>query len=216
MITLSATSRDAFPSVQKAREAGSIPAVFYGSHKDSTPIFISQALFEKTLKEAGESTIIIIDTGSEKVSVLIHDVQLDPVTDRVIHVDFYAVDANKKLEVGVKLEFVGVSEAVKSLGGTLVKVAHELEVECLPKDLPHGIIVDISKLETIDSVITVGDLILPAGVIAKASPEEVVASIVVGKEEDLSAPVTNLDPDAIEVEKKGKKDEEETEAVVAE
>ena len=67
MITLLATKRDAFPSVEEARKAGSIPAVFYGSHKTTTPIFISRALFEKTLKEAGESTLITIDTGAEKV-----------------------------------------------------------------------------------------------------------------------------------------------------
>lgn len=213
MITLSVAKRDAFPSVEKAREAGSIPAVFYGSHKVSTPIFVSQALFEKTLRDAGESTLIMLDTGSEKVSTLIHDVQYDPVTDRAIHADFYVVDANEKLEVGVKLEFVGVSEAVKSLGGTLVKVAHEIEVECLPKDLPHEIVVDISKLSTLDSVITVADLPLPAGVVAKADAEEVIASIAVGKEEDLSAPVATLDLEAIEVEKKGKKDEEETPSV---
>jgi len=208
MITLLASKRDAFPSVELARKAGSIPAVFYGSHKVTTSIFVSQVLFEKTLKEAGESTLITIDIGTEKVSALIHDVQYDPVTDRVIHADFYAVDANEKLEVGVKLEFVGVSEAVKSLGGTLVKVTHELEVECLPKDLPHEIIVDISKLDTLDSVITVADLPLPNGVVAKANPEEVIASIAVGKEEDLSAPVVALDVDAIEVEKKGKKEDD--------
>lgn len=212
MITLLATTRDVFPSVEEARKAGSIPAVFYGSHKATTPIFISRALFEKTLKEAGESTLITIDTGAEKVSALIHDVQFDPVTDRVLHVDFYAVDANEKVEVGVHLEFVGVSEAVKSLGGTLVKVAHELEVECLPKDLPSEIIVDISKLSTLDSVITVADLTLPSGVVAKADAEEVIASIAVGKEEDLSAPVAGPDLAAIEVEKKGKKDEEGGEA----
>lgn len=211
MITLSATKRDAFPSVEEARKAGSIPAVFYGSHKASTSVFISQALFEKTLKEAGESTLITLDIGTEKVSTLIHDVQFDPVTDRVLHVDFYAVDANEKVEVGVHLEFIGVSEAVKSLGGTLVKVAHELEVECLPKDLPHEIVVDISKLSTLDSVITVADLQLPSGVLAKADAEEVIASIAVGKEEDLSAPVAGPDLAAIEVEKKGKKDEEDGE-----
>lgn len=216
MITLSATTRDAFPSVEKAREAGFIPAVFYGSHKASTSIFVSQALFTKTLKDAGESTLITVDTGSEKVSALIHDVQFDPVTDRVLHVDFYVVDANEKLEVGVRLEFVGVSEAVKSLGGTLVKVTHELEVECLPKDLPHEIVVDISKLENLDSVITVADLTLPSGVVAKSAAEEVIASIAVGKEEDLSAPVAGPDLEAIEVEKKGKKDEEGTETPAAE
>ncbi len=209
MITLSATKRDAFPSVEAARKAGSLPAVFYGSHKASTSIFVPKAAFDKTLKEAGESTLIVLDVAGEKVTALIHDVQFDPVTDQVIHVDFYAVDANEKVEVGVHLVFEGVSEAVKSLGGTLVKVAHELEVECLPKDLPHEIVVDISKLATLDSVITVSDLVLPSGVVAKADAEEVIASIAVGKEEDLSAPVATLDVDAIEVEKKGKKEDAE-------
>lgn len=212
MITLSATKRDAFPSVDAARTAGSLPAVFYGSHKVSTPIFVLKSAFDKAFKEAGESTLITLDVLGEKVTALIHDVQADPVTDQVIHVDFYAVDANEKLEVDVHLVFEGVSEAVKSLGGTLVKVAHELEVECLPKDLPHEIVVDISKLATLDSVITVGDLKLPGGVVAKAGPEEVIASISVAVEEDLSAPVAALDVDAIEVEKKGKKEEESTEA----
>lgn len=208
MITLSANKRDAFPSVEAARKAGSIPAVFYGSHKTSTSIFVPKISFDKVFKEAGESTLVTLDVAGEKVTTLIHDVQMDPVTDQVIHVDFYAVDANEKVEVPVHLVFEGVSEAVKSLGGTLVKVAHELEVECLPKDLPHEIVVDISKLATLDSVITVADLTLPSGVVAKADKEEVIASIAVAKEEDLSAPVATLDVDAIEVEKKGKKEEE--------
>lgn len=209
MITLLATTRDTFPSVEEARKAGSIPAVFYGSKKDATSIFVSRALFEKTLKEVGESTVITLDTGSEKISALIHDVQFDPVTDRVLHADFYAVNANEKVQVGVHLEFTGVSEAVKTLGGTLVKVAHELQIEALPKDLPSEIVIDISKLDTLDSVITVGDIVLPTGVVAQSDKDEVIASISVAKEEDLSAPVVETDLSAIEVEKKGKKDEEE-------
>lgn len=209
MITLSVTNRDAFPSVDEARKQGSIPAVFYGAHQKSTAIYVSQKLLEKTLKEAGESTIITLDTGSEKHSALIHDVQLDPVTDRVLHVDFYTVVANEKVSVPVHLEFTGVSDAVKSLGGTLVKVLHELEVECFPKDLPHSISVDISQLSTNDSVITIADLKLPSTLTPKADLDDVVASISVEKEEDLSSPVAAVDLSAIEVEKKGKKEDAE-------
>lgn len=209
MITLLVTKRDAFKSVDEARKAGSIPAVFYGAHQKATSVYLSQKVFEKTLKDAGESTIITLDTGTEKLSALIHDVQLDPVTDRVLHVDFYTVVAGQKVSVPIHLEFTGVSEAVKSLGGTLVKVIHELEIECLPQDLPHQIVVDISRLNTTDSVITVADLNLPATLSPKADIEEVVASISVEKEEDLSTPVASLDLDSIEVEKKGKKEDAE-------
>ena len=97
MITLSVTKRDAFKSVDEARKAGSIPAVFYGAHQKATSVYLSQKVFEKTLKDAGESTIITLDTGVEKLSALIHDVQLDPVTDRVLHVDFYTVVAGEKV-----------------------------------------------------------------------------------------------------------------------
>lgn len=209
MITLSVTNRDAFPSVDEARKQGSIPAVFYGAHQKSTAVYVSQKLLEKTLKEAGESTIITLDTGSEKHSALIHDVQFDPVTDRVLHVDFYTVVANEKVSVPVHLEFTGVSDAVKSLGGTLVKVLHELEVECFPKDLPHEIVVDISKLSTLDSVITIRDLGLSQAITPKLDLDDVVASISVEKEEDLSSPVAAVDLSAIEVEKKGKKEDAE-------
>lgn len=207
MITLSATKRDAYPSVEAARKAGFVPAVFYGSHQVSTSIFVLKSGFDKAFKQAGESTLITLDIGAEKVTALIHDIQRDPVTDQVIHADFYVVDANEKVQVGVHLVFEGVSNAVKNQGGTLVKVLHDLEVECLPKDLPAHIVVDIAKLETTDSVITVGDLVLPKGVTPTADAEEVVASIAVGKDEDLSAPVAGPDLDAIEVVKKGKKEE---------
>jgi large subunit ribosomal protein L25 len=129
------------------------------------------------------------------------------VSSEVIHADFYVPEKGKKVEVEVPLEFVGVSTAVKDLGGTLVKVMHEIEVEALPKDLPHSIKVDISKLIDVEAQILAGDLALPEGVSLITEAEEVVASIAVAEEEkEVAAPA---DLSQIELaEKKGKKEEE--------
>ncbi len=150
--------------------------------------------------------MVKITTPEGEVDTLIHEVQTNPVTDEPIHVDFLAIDVNKPIRVSVPIEFTGVSEAVKSGLGTLVKVLHELELEALPKDMPHNLVADISKLAGLDSQILVSDIKLPAGVKAVNDAGEVVASVAAQKEEkEEEAPV---DLSAIEVEKKGKKEEE--------
>ena len=108
----------------------------------------------------------------------------------------------------IPLEFVGISPAVKDLGGNLVKVLHELKISAEPQNLPHSISVDISKLATFDDQILASDIVLPAGVDLVELPTEVVASVSEPKAEEPveSAPV---DLSSVEVEKKGKKEEEE-------
>jgi large subunit ribosomal protein L25 len=209
MLTLNAKIRDIKEDLDVIREAGNLPAVFYGAGKENTPISISKSEFKKVWSKAGESsTVEIITDGGKKVDALIHEVQTDPVKEEPIHVDFLVVDMNKKIKVEVPLEFTGVSAAVKNNLGTLVKVLHEVEIEALPKDLPHSISVDIAKLVDLNSQILVSDLVLPAGVTMITKDSEVVASIAEQKEEkeEVAAPV---DLSAIEVEKKGKKEEEE-------
>lgn len=206
MITLQVEKRDLKSPLGELRKSGKIPAVFYGKKEASTPIQLSQAVFEKTLKEAGESTILHLEGNNIDVDVLIHDVDLDPVTDKPRHADFYAIEKGKTLEISVPLEFVGISAAVKELGGILVKVMHEVEIEALPKDLPHNITVDISSLKTFDDVIKAEDIKLPAGVSLKVKADEVVASVYEPKEE--VAEVAPVDLAAIEVAKKGKEAKE--------
>ena len=207
MLTLKAKKRVVGEKTEVLKKGGEIPAVFYGMGKSSTSISISIVEFKKIWNKAGESSTIEITSPDGKVDALIHEVQTDPVTDEPIHVDFLVVDMNKKIKVNVPLEFIGVSAAVKGGSGTLVKVLHEVEVEALPKDLPHNIIVDISKLENLDSHILVSDLVLPSGVTMVTDAEEVVSSIAEQKEEkeETASPV---DLSKIEVEKKGKKEEE--------
>ncbi len=207
MFVIKAKSRNAGIKLDALRKGGEIPAVFYGAGQVTTPITLSTIEFKKIWREAGESSAVKVGVGTVNIDALIHEVQVDPVTDEPIHVDFLAIDMKKKIKVKVPLEFVGVSNAVKSAIGNLVKVLHEVEVEALPADLPHNLSVDISKLEGLSDQVFVSDIKLPAGVVVINNPTDVVASIVaqVEEKEEVAAPV---DLSTIEVEKKGKKEEE--------
>ena len=189
----------------KLRAAGEMPAVFYGAKEPSTSVTVSEKAFEKLWREAGESSVITLEGLGEEKEALIHDVDVDPVTERPRHADFYIVEKGQTVKVGVPLEFTGVSPAVKDLGGILIKVMHEIEIEALPKNLPHEIEVDISKLAELNSKIYVKDLTLPEGAVAEADGEEVVALVEEYKEEVVEEERTLED---IEVQERGKKEEE--------
>jgi len=207
MFSIQAKTRDGEVKLDTLRKNGEIPAVFYGAGKSTTSISVSTSQFKKVWREAGESSTVKVSTPAGDIDVLIHEVQVDPVTDEPIHVDFLAVDMKKKIKVNVPLVFEGISNAVKSGLGNLVKVRHEVEIEALPADLPHNLIVDISKLETLNDQVFVSDIRLLVGVMVMNQPTDVVASIIeqVEEKEEVAAPV---DLSAIEVEKKGKKEEE--------
>ncbi|MCE9585232.1 50S ribosomal protein L25 [Candidatus Nomurabacteria bacterium] len=207
MFKLIAKNRDANENLAEMRKGTELPAVFYGLGKDTISISVSKVEFKKVWQKAGESSTVVLSTPSGDVDVLIHEVQTHPITDEPIHVDFLVVDKNKKIKVSIPLVFEGVSPAVKGGSGTLVKVLHEVEVEALPKDLPHDLVVDISKLAELHSQVLVSDISLPSGVTMVTKNNEVVASIAEQKEEKET---TNepIDLSKIEVEKKGKKEEE--------
>ncbi len=207
MFAIKAKSRDESLKLNTLRKGGEIPAVFYGAGKNATSISVGMVEFKKVWRDAGESSAVKITTPEGNIDALIHEVQVDPVTEEPIHVDFLAIDMKKKIRVDVPLVFAGVSNAVKSGIGNLVKVLHEIKIEALPNDLPHDLVVDISKLETLKDQVFVSDIKLPAGVVVIDNPTDVVASVVeqVEEKEEVAAPV---DLSAIEVEKKGKKEEE--------
>jgi large subunit ribosomal protein L25 len=106
MITLEVEKRDLKEGLAKIRQEGKIPAVYYGKKEKSTPIKLPFNVFEKTLKTAGESTIIHLKGEGVDVDALIVDVDYDPVTDKPRHADFHAIEKDKKLEVEVPLEFI--------------------------------------------------------------------------------------------------------------
>lgn len=204
MQTLTATKRSKTEKLATVRSNGMVPGVVYGARVENTSISVPSVAFKKIFKEAGESNAIVLDLEGKKIDVLIHDVQVDPVHGFSIHVDFLAIDINKPVEVAVPLEFTGVAPAEKLGLGTLVKVLHEVEIRALPKDIPHTLSVDISSLETLEHQIHAKNIILPSGVTLITDAEEVIALVAAAKEEKEETPV---DLSAIEVEKKGKKEE---------
>jgi len=206
MLTLKVQERDMKVTAAALRDQGMVPCVFYGPKEKSVAISSNKIEFIKALREAGESTVVVLDTGKDKIEALIHDVTYDPVSGEVIHADFYIPEKGKKVEVSVPVEFTGVSAAVKDLGGTLVKVLHEIEVEALPANLPHVILVDISALVDLESQILAGVIKLPEGVSLITEAEEVIASVSVAEDEieEAKADISEVEV----VDKKGKKDEE--------
>ena len=195
--------------VAKLRAEGELPGVVYGAGSESEPIILDSKEFEKIWRIAGESTMLTLAGLGETRSVLIQDVEVDKLLSTPIHVDLLAVKADEVVEVSVPLTFTGVAPAEKDLGGSLVKVMHEITIEALPKDLPHEITVDLTTLKTFDDQIHVEQLQLPSGVTVLTSPTDTVALVQPpqAEEEEPEAPV---DLSEVEVEKKGKTEEEES------
>lgn len=205
MLTLEIKAREVGQSLNKIRNNGDLPAVFYGKKEDSTPVSVNAADFLKVWKQAGESSVIVLKSPKGDLEALIHDVDVDPVTEVPRHADFYVFEKGHQIEVDVPLKFVGVAPAAKDLGGVLIKVLHELKIKAMPKDLPHELEVDISTLVNFESQVLASDIKLPSGVTLLEEADEVVALVSEPKEEKEEAPV---DISSIEVEKKGKKEEE--------
>jgi large subunit ribosomal protein L25 len=205
MLILEAEKRDNTQSLEVLRKGGKMPAVFYGKKTPSTSITISHKDFVKVWHTAGESSVVTIKSTEGSFDTLIHDVDVDPVTDIPRHADFYVFEKGKKLEVSVPLEFTGASPAVKDLGGILVKSLHELKISADPQHIPHKLEVDIGALIDFSSQILAGDIKLPTGVDLVELSTEVVASASAPREEKEEEEVP-VDLSTIEVEKKGKKE----------
>lgn len=207
MITLKAEARDVKVNPKIIRRQGKIPAVFYGQGQQSTPIMVNKIEFTKLFSQIGEATIFSLVTPKGTFDALVHDIGLDPVIGDAVHVDFYITAKDHKLQVDVPFEFVGLSP-VEKVGGSVVRIMHEIRIEALPAKLPSHITVDVSVIETLDSHITVGDLKLGDGVTTHVALTELVAVASGPREEKDDIEPAAMDLSAIEVEKKGKKEEE--------
>ncbi len=189
------------------RKEGVLPGVMYGAKEAAVPLSLSLKDFEKLFAQAGESTLIVLKGLGADKEVLVHDVAHDPLSGAPIHVDFYAVEAGKTLTVGVPIEFTGEAPALKISSTTLTKVILEVEVECLPRNIPQHLEVDLSSLKEVGDTIHMKDIKLPTGVTLAVDEEDVVV-IVSQVEEESETPAEALDMSQIDVEKKGKKEEE--------
>jgi large subunit ribosomal protein L25 len=205
-ISLAIAEREASQKGASLRAAGSVPANVYGPKQDPISITVDAKELTKVLGDASESTIIELTGLKESIEVLVKEVDFDPVKRGVRHVDFYAIERGKEMTTNVALELVGEAPAEKGGIGSVTQVLREVEVTCMPSNLPSHIDVDISSLEDEHSKVSVADLTVPEGVTIGNEPEEAVVVISVAQEEEEEAP-TEIDMDAIEVEEKGKSDD---------
>ena len=158
---------------------GYIPAVIYGRGVKNINLKIKKIDFERAFAIAGESNLIdLAINGNPAVKVIVRDFQKNAVKGGITHIDFYQVDMKKKVVIKIPLDFIGISKAVKELGGILVKNMDEIEVQCLPGDLVGKIEVDMSKLDALNDIIRISGLSLPKNISAVNDQSEVVASIV--------------------------------------
>jgi large subunit ribosomal protein L25 len=211
MISLSAKVRkEVGRAIKKLRKKGIIPAVLYGPKLKNISLEVNLKEFDKVYKKAGESTLISLEIPEKKLEspVLIHDVQLDPITGLPLHVDFLQPSLKETITANVPLLFEGESKAVEDLEGTLVKNISEIEVRALPQNLPHEIKVNIDSLETFEDEILIKDLNVPKEVEILKEPDEVVALVTPPEkvEEELEKPIEEK---VEEVEKVEEKKEEE-------
>ncbi len=191
------------------RDSGLVPAVMYGFETQPKNIVLDRNAFVRVYKQAGESTVVDLEIEGVNHPVLIAEIQRDPLTDFITHADFRRVDPKRKIEADIPLKLVGLAPAVKELGGTLVQSLEELEVMSLPDALVHEIEVDVSRLATFEDVIRVKDIIVPAGIEIKSSPEQAVASVQPPlSEAEIAALDSAVDADVSKVEVLTEKKEE--------
>lgn len=189
-------------TLSSIRKSGRIPAVLYGHGDASQTVTVSALEFSRAYKEAGENTLVeLILPKGKPINTLIYDVQTDPLSGKFLHIDFYRVRMNEKVEATVPLVFTGESLAVRGSGGVLVKALDEVEVSCLPGNIPHEFLVDIAALATFDDQIHVSDIAVPDGVEMLSDAEAVVALVERPRtDEEIASLDTKVEADVNKVE----------------
>ncbi|MGI6776403.1 MAG: 50S ribosomal protein L25 [Patescibacteria group bacterium] len=175
--------------VKKLRREGILPANLFGKKIKSQSLQVNLKEFLKVFEKTGETGLIdLVIDDKETRSVLVGNVQIEPVSDQLLHVDFHQVNLEEKVTVAVPIHLVGEAPAVVQDEGVLVQPLAEVEVEALPTDLPDHLEADISSLDKIDAAVRVADLKVPKGVVVKTVQEEVVAIINPKAKEEEVAP----------------------------
>lgn len=199
---------------RRLRSRGLIPAVVYGGGKDSVPIQVPRKILLDLMKGGGSDNAVFLlklgVTGQER-HAMIRDMQVDPVSRQVMHIDFQRIVMTEKLRVSVGIELVGTPYGVKTDGGVLDFVHREVEVECLPGDIPKHLELNVAGLH-VGQHAEAGQLAMPPGVTLVGDPSQVIVSIAHGRlEEGAAAPTEGLleaDRAEPEVIKRGKTDED--------
>lgn len=193
-ITLKAKKRENLTrSATKAiRNNGDIPAVVYGKGKENKMVSVNSVELVKTVRDEGRNAIISLDIENDTaVDVMLHDYQVDPIKDHLVHADFYIVDMSEEMDVDVSLRVEGEAEGVKN-GGILQQPLYELQVRAKPADIPEEISVDVSNLQIGDSL-TVADL-PTADHYTILEEEDTTIVTILPPEDEVEEPETDVDP----------------------
>jgi large subunit ribosomal protein L25 len=194
------------------RRSGELPAVLYGRRVDPTPITLNAHDATLTLARATSSSIITIELDGKEYPALVREKQRDFIKNHLLHVDFLVLSLTEKTRAQVGIELTGSSPAVKNYNAVLVTGLNELEVECLPQDLPERIVLDVSGLAEIGDSIHVRDVVVSDKVEILTDPDEIIVSTTAQMQEEEipeEAPVEEeAEPEVIE---RGRKEEEEGE-----
>lgn len=207
-VLIKASHREVIGKQVKAlRREGKLPAVLYGRHIPA-PISVWMDLKDvtNTLRGLSPSALITVDLEGEKHTALVREKQRNVLTGAYIHLDFQVVSMLESLRTNVLLEFVGEAPAVKLYNAVLYEDLNEIEVECLPKDLPQRIQVDVSGLKEIGDALFVRDLKAPAGVEILTDSDALVAIARGQAAEEEEVTTGAFEPEVVE---KGKKEEDE-------
>jgi large subunit ribosomal protein L25 len=178
-------------AARRLRASGMVPAVLYGDGSGAggtTALAVPDRVVDYTLQHLGDNALYDIDLGSGGSTARIVDVQRDPVSGRLIHVDFAPVNMRERIEITVPVHLVGESPGTEE-GGVLQQVAYEVQIETLPGDIPQELTLDVSSLGMNENL-TLADLALPDGITLISDPEEVAATVTAPTEiteEDLEA-----------------------------
>ncbi|HBL29066.1 MAG TPA: 50S ribosomal protein L25 [Acidobacteria bacterium] len=187
---------------RESRRNGNIPGVVYGGGKDSVPIELNRKTFVELMRKAGSENPVFLlklaGSGQERHAIL-RDLQKDPVSRMVIHLDFQRIEMTQKLRITVPVELVGVAVGVKTEGGLLEFITRELTIDCLPADIPAHLEVDVTSLH-VGQHIEARDVKLPNGVTLHDDPDKVVVTLGHVRSEDKAA----ADQAEPEVVKRGK------------
>jgi large subunit ribosomal protein L25 len=161
---------------------GKLPAIVYGHNTEPTPITLDRLEFQKVFVKSGRTHLVDLAIEGRTEKVLVREIQTHPRRLGPIHVDFYQVNLQEKIEVDVPVHLTGESAAVKRGDGDILQPLHTVRVECLPSDIPEAFEIDITPLEEIDMEFRVSDLKVPQGVTVLDEPEQLVVKIVPKRE----------------------------------
>lgn len=188
-ILLGKKREDSGRKVKHLRAGGVLPATVYGKKVTSFSVTVQTSEFKKIYHEAGETGLVELTIDKDIHPVLIHNVQIDPVDESLLHVEFYQVDLKVKVKTKVPLQIVGESPAVTERKGVILSLLTEIEVEALPTDLPEHIEVDVTSLAEVGQEITVSQLAVPSEVTILTDLEVSVVKIdaLVSKEAEAQA-----------------------------